>query len=275
VSTTSTWHPSRGPIGMPALRIERARARTVPRRAAGARLLSVIGIVAVLAAGWWVTGSKIFALRTLQVVGNAHLSSEQVAGLAGLSESTNVFWLSSNRIERRLQSNPWVASATVSRTLPSEVKVVIRERVPVAVLLDASGVRFLVAADGVVLGSAGRGVALPTIVAPPPGAAVHGRIDPRTPALSVAASLPPSLRARVTAVDVKGGQATLALRGGGKVLFGDPSESAAKSEALLAVLSWADRNGVHPASVDVRAPAAPALRPSAPSTQVTGTSPAH
>jgi len=80
VSTTSVWHPSKGPIGMPTLGTERPpRARAVPRRAAGTRLVLIAGIVTILAGGWWVTGSRIFQLRTLQVAGNMHLSTVQVA----------------------------------------------------------------------------------------------------------------------------------------------------------------------------------------------------
>jgi cell division protein FtsQ len=214
-----------------------------------------------------VTGSRIFQLRTLQVAGNMHLSTVQVAELAGLTESTNVFWFSSARAERRLESNPWVASATVSRTLPGEVKVVIRERSPVAVASIPSGLRVLVAADGTVLGRAGRGALLPAIAASSLSGGAGARMDPRTPALAVAAALPASLRARVSGIEVaKGDQITLKLAGGAKVLFGDPTAAAAKSESLMAVLSWADQNGVRPAYVDVRAPAAPALLPAGRST---------
>jgi hypothetical protein len=57
------------------------------------------------------------------------------------------------------------------------------------------------------------------------------------------------------------GEVDVTLRDGIKVIYGDATDAAAKGEALVAVLSWADRRGVTPEYVDVRAPAAPALKP--------------
>jgi hypothetical protein len=120
----------------------------------------------------------------------------------------------------------------------------------------------MVAADGLVLGPARRSNALPTISTSSADSSVGRRIDPRTPGLVVAASLPGSLRPEVTSIDVEGdGQVTLWLKDGVRVLFGDLSEGSVKGQALVAVLGWAARSGVHPAYVDVRAPSAPALFP--------------
>jgi cell division protein FtsQ len=228
------------------------------------RLVAALAIVAVLAGGWWVTNSKIFQLRTLRVVGNAHLSPAQVARLAGLSSSTNVFWFSSARAERKLESSPWVASATVSRMLPAVVTIVIHERFPVAVVSDAAGRAVLVAGDGIVLGPARRWSKVPVIGVPVLRTAQPPRIDPSDPGLGVAAGLPASLRGRVASIEVaQGGQVTLWLTGDVRVRFGDASEVPVKGQALTAVMAWATRNGVDPAYVDVSAPAAPALLPKA------------
>jgi cell division protein FtsQ len=225
-------------------------------------MIALLGVLAILAGGWWVTNSRIFELRTLRVVGNAHLSPGQIARLAGLTRSTNVFWFSSSKAERNLAGSPWIATATVSRTLPGEVSIRIRERFPVALVAGPSGRALMVAADGMVLGPARRSNALPTISTSSADSSVGRRIDPRTPGLVVAASLPGSLRPEVTSIDVEGdGQVTLWLKDGVRVLFGDLSEGSVKGQALVAVLGWAARSGVHPAYVDVRAPSAPALFP--------------
>jgi cell division protein FtsQ len=79
-----------------------------------------------------------FDLRSLNVSGNARLTSPMVGKLAGLDSSTNVLWLSVDAAEQALEANPWVASAEVTRTLPSSVAVVVRERVPAAVISTGS-----------------------------------------------------------------------------------------------------------------------------------------
>ena len=234
----------------------------VLRRAMRTRVMGVAGILAVLACGWWVTSSRIFELRNLHVAGNAHLAPGQIARLAGLSDTTNVFWFSSSRAERRLESSPWVLSARVSRTLPSEVSIVVREREPVAVVSEGVGPRLLVAADGTILGPAGRMRGLPLILTTVRQAGPRRWIDAHTPQLILASELPASARSVIASIDVgSDGQAALSLRGEVPVVFGDLTQVDAKGQSLVAVLSWAERKGVHPASIDVSVPGAPALVP--------------
>ena len=263
MTVATTWHPSKGPRtntpveSRPLPRTDRFRSHAV-----GSRVIAVFGVLSILAAAWWVTNSKIFELRTADVVGNRHLSSAQVLRLAALTRGTNVFWFSSGSAERRLMASPWVESATISRTLPGDVTVTIRERFPVAIVSAASGRALLVASDGVALGPVRRSNALPLITVT---SAVHNagdRIDPHNPGLMVAASLSALIRIDVTSIDVAAdGQITLWLNGGVQVIYGDGSDQAAKGQALGAVLGWAAKYGVHPSYVDVRAPDAPALLP--------------
>src|SRR5207244_3395259 len=117
-------------------------------------------------AGWWVSNSPVFDLRSLKVEGTGHLSAKQVARLAGLTTQSNVLWISPAAIQQRLQADPWVRRATLTRRLPSTITITIEERVPAAVTVGTQPM--LVAADGVVLGKAPPATALPLIV-PPPG----------------------------------------------------------------------------------------------------------
>jgi len=225
-------------------------------------MIALAGVLAVLVGGWRVTNSRIFALRNLRVVGNVRLTTSQVERLAGLTRTTNVFWFSSGKAEGKLTESPWVAGATVSRTLPGDVVIRVIERSPVAVVAAPAGRPSLVAADGTVLGPAGRAGRLPLISVlgslPSPG----GHVDARTPGLVVAAALPGSVRRQVASIDVAAdGQIMLWLKDGVRVLFGDASEAPAKVEALSAVLSWTSRNGAHLVYVDVQAPSAPAVLP--------------
>jgi cell division protein FtsQ len=214
-----------------------------------------------VAVAWWVTNSRAFDVRTLRVDGNAHRSSDQVVRFASLTEDTNVLWMSTGEVEQRLERDPWIQSAEVSRTLPSTVTISVRERWPVAILPGPR--RLMVAGDGTVLGEAGPWVRLPLI--DPPGRHRMGApVEPSDVRLSVARALSPDLREMVATVSVGAGSSiSLELQSGVRVLFGESSGARAKLEALTSVLAWAARHGVSPQYVDVRIPAAPALMPGA------------
>ncbi len=226
------------------------------RTTLGGLAVATMGLLAVLAVGWWVTNSRLFDLRTLNVSGNERLSRDRVAALAGLGSGTNVLWFRSDSVEKRLESSPWIRSATVSRTL-------VTERVPVA-LVGTGRMPFFLSTDGMVLGRAGSDVRLPLIVASMPNLRPGLRIRPGTPALVVANSLPGALRDQVRQIGATGTTIGLRLQTGVRVIFGTDEEAARKGAALVALLDWARIRGVRLDYIDVRAPDAPALKPYVP-----------
>lgn len=254
MSVVSTWHPSMG-LPMP-VEVEVAAPPARRRHRLRTLAVTVLGTVVLLAAGVWVTTSQIFAMRSFQVQGNLHLTSDQVESIAGITDRTNVLWLSSSSVVRRLEANPWVLSARVERTLPGGITVRITERVPVAVL---AGTHLIVAADGVVLGPATGAVKLPTIQGTVRGDRIR-RVVGAPAGLAIAAAIPWPTREAVQLIAIaQDGQVTLTLAGGIDVLYGDGTAIAAKGAALQAVLDWADRNHVHPRTIDLHAPDAPAI----------------
>jgi len=254
VSAISTSHPSSH-----AARAPDTVAPVFPARAGAARwIVLCVGVAIVLGAGWWITNSPVFDLGSLQVRGNAHVTSADVRRLSGLSSSTNVLWFHPGPAERRLEANPWILEARISRDLPSGLTVTIEERVPVAV----TGGRhpMLVAADGMVLAPAGQDSALPVVKTT--GRPSVGDRLPTSEALVVVRSFSPQLLPLVASVS--GGSPeplVVTLRDGVQAVYGTASEAVSKSRNLQAVLSWATRHGVRPGSVDLQAPSAPALRP--------------
>ena len=223
--------------------------------------IAVAGFVVVAAAAWWVTNSAIFDLRTIQIEGNAHLSKAQVARVGELTSNVNVLWTLPGTIERRLERHPWIKEAYVSRTLPSAVIVVIRERHPVAVLPGSGTV---LAPDGKILGKKTEPKALPAIsiaelsTGPgPPGLSKSG--------LAVARTMPEGLRRLVEGISIgETGLIELRLRDGTRVLYGNRSEMRVKAAVLRAILRWAARNAVGTNTIDVSVPAAPSVVPAAP-----------
>ena len=222
--------------------------------------MSLIGLSLVGAATWGVTHSRIFELRSLSVTGNLRLSSADVAALGGLDSRTNVLWLSTGALERRLEADPWVRDARISRTLPSFISIAIVERTPAAIL---AGSRILVSSDGIMLGQADDTTRLPVIgVEAQPKGGGGGRLPSELPALRVVRSLPPSLASSVVRIGADdSGSLILKLRDGTRVVLGDADRVEAKAAALEALLRWIDRTGVRVAYIDVTVPTAPALLP--------------
>jgi cell division protein FtsQ len=230
-------------------------------RAGGPRRWAVVvaGVAVVLAGAWWVTRSPLFGLRVLTVSGDRHVSEQRIRSLGGLSDRTNVLWLSTSGLERGLESDPWILSARIERSLPGTVTVEIEERSPIAIS-EPGG--WLVARDGTVLGRRHQAV-LPVIE---PGRALHpgDRLSTARLQVAVARALPRALRLAVRRIVTSGGRVTLELRGGATALLGEPTGLPAKASVLASVLRWAGEHAVPVERVDVRAPAAPALLPASP-----------
>jgi cell division protein FtsQ len=82
----------------------------------------------------------------VDVRGVHFLSEGEVRELLGPAVGENILALDIAELKARLRSSPWVAEATVRRTLPDALQVEIRERVPLALaeadglyLMDGSG----------------------------------------------------------------------------------------------------------------------------------------
>jgi cell division protein FtsQ len=136
----------------------RPRTRTQVRRVRrgwSARLALALQLGAaalVVAASAWATQRQVLGSERLQVSrvdvrGSRFLSEGEVRELLGPAVGENILTLDIAALVDRLQSSPWVADATVRRTLPDTVEVEIHERVPLALaeverlyLMDGQGV---------------------------------------------------------------------------------------------------------------------------------------
>jgi cell division protein FtsQ len=239
---------------------------STPRDAERLPLSSGRALAFVVGASLFVTGvavfalsrSPLFALRHVGVRGQSHRSAAEVLALADIPRGANVLWLDASAVADRLESDAWIARATVTRSLPWTVDISVQERRPIAVVAEAAAA--LVAADGTRLGPAPRTPDLPTIELPPAAPATVGPPGERG-AVRALAAMPAWVRQRVREVDVAvGGTLTAVLRGGAVVDLGPAVDLERKGRALGRVLSWERMTGSDLAAVSLVAPTAPAVR---------------
>jgi cell division protein FtsQ len=217
-----------------------------------------VTVVVLGAAAVTLTRSPFFAARTIDVRGASHVPRSEVLRIAAVAHDTNVFTLDAGAAERRLERDPWITEATVTKDLPSTLVIDIHERIAVAVA-ESDGVLRLVADDGALLDAAHPrdAAGMPSIVM-----ADADGVEPSLEAVGGAAraiaAMAPTLRRRIDAVSIlPDGQLRVDLSSGASAAYGDVAELQEKAMALRAVLDYAAERGATVVSADVRVPSAP------------------
>lgn len=90
--------------------------------------------------------SGYFSVAKVRVENLGRVSEEEIVALSDIRPGMNIFDLELGLIGRKIEENPWIATARVERVLPREVVISVREREPKAVInlgylyyLDAGG----------------------------------------------------------------------------------------------------------------------------------------
>jgi len=228
-----------------------ARARTRRWLAVRPLLLVCLVLAAVVTLGWVAFLSPVLAVSRVEVTGERRLTAADVLGVAHVTHGVPLARVDTGAIRARLEALPAVRAADVRRWPPRTVRITVTERVGAAVVHVRGGYR-LVDEEGVLFArSSVRPGGLPLIEAGEAGAT--SRTLAR--AAAVLRALPPGIEKRVTAVHADSPDAiSLSLRGGTRVVWGGPEQSAFKAEVLGALMR-------HEATVyDVSAPDAPVTR---------------
>jgi len=108
---------------------------------------------------WWtyeqVISTPRLAVRHLSVSGALRAQPREIIRLAGIEEGQNIFSFSSSKVVQRIGANPWVLETAVHRKLPGTVKILVKERRPMAIVkkkglfvMDSSGKVFKKLAAG-------------------------------------------------------------------------------------------------------------------------------
>lgn len=228
------------------------------RSMSGRRRVLLIAAASVVLVAGGIAASRSSALhaRRVDVSGANHLRRGHLIEVAGVSKATNVLWLDEAEAERRLEAEPWIASADVRVAFPLTIEIAVTERSPVAVARGE--VLSLMAADGTALGAGKvpRGLPVIELGALRPFEGV--RSSPVGAARALGA-MTPSLRAEVARVRVLlDGTLELRLRGGPAVWFGTPDDARRKARTIERMLAWAQAEGTVIRTLTVVSPSAPA-----------------
>ena len=237
--------PAPGPARLPSRR-DRAR-KTVA--------IAFIATVVLGAGAVTLTRSPFFDAHSIEVRGSSHVDRGDILRIAAITPETNVFTFDTGAAEVRLDRDPWIARATVTKDLPSGLLIDIRERFPVAVA-ESGGLLRLVADDGALLDAA-----LPRVAVGLPAIASTGEgLEPEAVrgAARAIAEMAPTLRHRIDGVSIlTDGQLRVDLSSGADVAYGEAVDLPEKAMALRALLDYAAGRGASVISADVRVPSAP------------------
>lgn len=214
-----------------------------------------------------IAASPLFDAKTIEVTGMQSRSESQILEAAGVSSSTNVVvGFSASRIEDELETDPWIASADVSRLFPSTIKIHVSERTASA-QAKLGGEVAVIASDGTTLELLSRDARLPQIRGVRPGAV--GEVSEQLgPAAMAAASFDALLLSQRPVITIEeDGSLTVDLHKGIAVTYGAAEDFDAKAAAISGILRWASQNPGKVSAIDVRvatAPAATVERPGEP-----------
>lgn len=91
-----------------------------------------------------------FRIVSIVVAGNHHVSREEILATAGITGTTSLPFLDVEATRERLETDPWIADATVLKLYPGELHIGIKEREAFA-LWQKDGQVSVIADDGTVL----------------------------------------------------------------------------------------------------------------------------
>ncbi len=115
------------------------------------RAVAMGAAVALSALLGWLWFGPVLSVRTVEVTGADHLTSEQVAQVAGLTGGASVLSVDAEADQHKLLSQTWVQAATVIPQLPGSVLVEISEWQPVAVYHSGSNTSLYLLSDQAVV----------------------------------------------------------------------------------------------------------------------------
>ncbi len=100
----------------------------------------------------WLSDSKIFSIKQIEVSGNNLLSRKEILELGGLSAKVSIWQVNLKKVTKKITSNPFIEELHIERSFPNVLRVVLKEKHPIA-LLNFEGKFFCIDQEGLVFPS--------------------------------------------------------------------------------------------------------------------------
>lgn len=238
----------------------------LPQEVAGVpiRKFTLGSLAAVVLAGGLGVGmlhTKLFAVDRIDILGANAVDPTVLLARSGVEQGDFLINVDGDEVVAKLESDPWVASATVDRDWPHVVKIRIRERAPIAIAQTSNKKWAVVGEGGVVLeiGEMPK-PGLPNVLDIEAPSQVGQRLDDKVSNLiAVAAMMPDSLRSRVVQMREQTDGIRLGLNSGTIVMLGNSDDIGAKLTSAAAVIAHGDPTQI--ALLDVTSPESPLATP--------------
>lgn len=91
----------------------------------------------------WLGQTDFFQVTSIKIAGCKHVRKEVVLRLSGVSIHSNLLDLDTKGIKGRIESEPWIDSVKLVRQWPNQLRIVVKERHPIALLNTERGIYFL------------------------------------------------------------------------------------------------------------------------------------
>ncbi|MDP7039010.1 MAG: FtsQ-type POTRA domain-containing protein [Myxococcota bacterium] len=93
--------------------------------------VSVSAAILIAFYGWSaLRESEQLRVKSLQVIGNASISTEEITSYAGLALGQSIFEIDLDAVSRNLKRHPWIDKAYVRRRLPDVIRIHVGEHQP-------------------------------------------------------------------------------------------------------------------------------------------------
>lgn len=125
--------------------------RNMKRRTRILKAVSALVLVlALLAGGWFLSKSSLFALREVEVYGNRYLSERMMVEMMGIAYGESLLAFPADEVAEMLLESKWIKSVSLRKEYPGKLLVRVEEAVPQA-LLQVRGDVYFVDEEGNVL----------------------------------------------------------------------------------------------------------------------------
>lgn len=233
---------------------ERFEHRLSARRRRTWKVVGVLVVLAVLAAGgWWALWRSDWVLvEEVTVTGTEERWTSQVLAAAAVQKSLPLVEVDTAAIADAVREVPIVEAVEVSRSWPHTVSISVTPREPVLAVRQGSGTVAVVDGEGVVIETVSALPAgLPVVMT---SGAAGATADAYQAASAVLAALPAAIAEQVTAATVSSADLVTLTLGERTVVWGGAEDAELKTRVAEALL----RTGA--AHIDVSAPRSPVTR---------------